>query len=616
MVDELTAPAGSHEGPGRAEAPPRVVSWQHDSMKNKTSSITKTTGLIYLFLAAAGLLAGGRARGADRPEGLVIVDASEFVHRIPKGDTLADAQTLGVPWVFNNVAIALKSREDAVATVSVAEPGTYHLSVRSHGTPGGSFRVVVDGKSDPGVYGDAPMSLRAGGTFELKPGPVEVRLADIVPSPVFDVLVLAKDNDFREADLLPLQFPPDVAILKDYKIPPASAVKFGDLTGDGRMDFVVLTPDYSAFAFDHDGRELWRHQAPADGARLRSEFEAPGSVWDFDRDGLGEVVHWRMIDGRESLVMADGRTGAVKHSVPWPTTPMPHVYNNFRTAIARLRPGHADSLAVLTDSGGTISVSAFGPDLKPLWTHTELREKDHLGHYLYPVDLDGDGVDEVVVSHLALDASGRRLWDKFGEFPDNHDHVDSFRFADLDGDGRLEALGAQSDVGVVVYGARTGEVLWKRPADHGQQITFGDFVEGVPAPQVVVNARTYGRRRGEAPLSAQVYWFDPGGILLSKWPLNPLNGNPDFVKGDWRGDGKIELFWYKFRMGPDGKGTLAFGEPVYHMFDFLGNGSEQVIALRNRQGVLRVYGCRDSRPRPASRDPEYLRNAVANHTHY
>jgi hypothetical protein len=271
---------------------------------------------------------------------------------------------------------------------------------------------------------------------------------------------------------------------------------------------------------------------------------------------------------------------------------------------------------VLTDSGGTISLNAYGPDLKPLWGHIERRKKDHLGHYLYPIDLDGDGVDEVVVSHLALDASGRKVWDRFEMFPDNHDHVDSFRFADLDGDGRLEALAAQSDVGVVVYRAPSGEVVWKRPADHSQQITFGDFLAGAPAPQVVVNARTYGRQRGEAPLSAQVYWFDPRGHLLSKWPAHPLNGNPDFVKGEWRGDGKVELFWYKFRMNRDGGGVVAFGEPVYHMFDFLGNGAEQAVALQNRQGVLRIYGSREARPGPARRDPEYLRNVVANHSHY
>ncbi|MGH8019381.1 MAG: MATE family efflux transporter [Opitutaceae bacterium] len=40
--------------------------------------------------------------------------------------------------------------------------------------------------------------------------------------------------------------------------------------------------------------------------------------------------------------------------------------------------------------------------MKLLWKHTEEKLKDHLGHYVYPIDLDGDGIDEVVVSALVL----------------------------------------------------------------------------------------------------------------------------------------------------------------------------------------------------------------------
>lgn len=92
-----------------------------------------------------------------------------------------------------------------------------------------------------------------------------------------------------------------------------------------------------------------------------------------------------------------------------------------------------------------------------------------------------------------------------------------------------------------------------------------------------------------------------------------MNGNPDFVKGDWNGDGRDELFWYKFRMTPEGKGVLFFKQDVYHMFDFMGNGSDQVIARGNTS--LLVYGYRDAKPKAVKRDIGYLRR-VANHTHY
>ncbi len=86
---------------------------------------------------------------------------------------------------------------------------------------------------------------------------------------------------------------------------------------------------------------------------------------------------------------------------------MPHEYNNFRLAIARLSGNYPGNILAFTDSGGTISVTAYTRELKQLWQHVENRLKDHLGHYVYAVDLNKDGIDEVVTSPLVLDASGR-----------------------------------------------------------------------------------------------------------------------------------------------------------------------------------------------------------------
>jgi hypothetical protein len=365
--------------------------------------------------------------------------------------------------------------------------------------------------------------------------------------------------------------------------------------------------------YNNDGKEMWHWEAPAENARLRGEFEAPGSIWDFDRDGYAEVVHWRIIDGKEWLIMADGRTGAIKRKVEWPTPPMPHVYNNFRTAIARFHPGYADNLLVFTDSGGTISLTAYDRELKQIWQHSEQRKKDFFGHYIWPIDLNGDGIDEVLISHLCLDSKGNTIWNNYDLFDDNHDHMDTMEFFDINGDGKLELITGQSDMGSMAYRGMTGELLWQNLSDHTQQITAGYILKGGKTPQIVANGRVYGTRGG-AGLGAQLYWFDNLGNLLSKWPRNPLNGNPNFVRGDWYGDGKKEFFWYKFKLEDDGKGTLYFKDPVYHMFDFLGNGAEQVIT--NDRTVLRVYGYRHVKPRAVKRDSEYKRNSIANHTHY
>jgi len=568
--------------------------------------------LVILLVACASAMLAGPGSPAHQLPGAVVVDASEFYDQIPAGDTIGGGfGNASTAWLFNNSVIDLVSKEDAVAKATIPEAGAYRLFVRSQGTAASGFKVSVDGQLGADVFGNGPLAWKGSGTFQLKKGTVEIRLTAISPRPTLDVLVLSKNPNFEEKDLKPLELPEEVELLKDYTIPAANIVKFGDVDGDGKPDFLVITSNYSAYMFNNDGKELWHWDAPAEGARQRGEFEAPGSIWDFDQDGYAEVVHWRMIDGKEWLVMADGRTGAIKHKVEWPTPPLPHVYNNFRTAIAKFHPGYADNLLVFTDSGGTISLTAYDRELKQIWQHSEQRKKDFFGHYIYPIDLNGDGIDEVLLSGLCLDSKGNTIWNNYAMFDDNHDHMDAMEFFDINGDGKLELITGQSDVGALAYRGMTGEMLWQNQADHTQQITAGYILKGSKTPQIVANGRTYGGRGG---LGAQLYWFDNLGNLLSKWPRNPLNGNPNFVRGDWYGDGKKEFFWFKFKLEDDGKGTLYFKEPVYHMFDFLGNGAEQVIT--EDRTVLRVYGYRHVKAKAVKRDSEYRRNSIANHTHY
>src|SRR5579875_2212451 len=299
-----------------------------------------------------------------------------------------------------------------------------------------------------------------------------------------------------------------------------------------------------------------------------------------------------------------------------------------------------DTLLVLSDTGGLITLTAYDKDLNQLWQHSEPRQKDYFGHYIYPFDVNGDGVDEVIISHLCLDATGKEVWNNAKYFEKNNDHMDAMEFFDLNGDGKPELIVGQSDVGTLAYNAQNGDMLWQNLSDHSQQVTAGFILANSKTPQVVTNGRTYaarpagergGGRVANAPstnpqiqtgggLGAQLYWFDNQGRLLERWPAHPLSGNPNFVRGDWFGTGKRTYFWFRFKLEPDGASTMYFKGEAYHMFDFEHTGADQVITLEgggNGGGsqTLRVYGNSQVVAHPKVCDAE-CRKVIANHTHY
>lgn len=81
----------------------------------------------------------------------------------------------------------------------------------------------------------------------------------------------------------------------------------------------------------------------------------------------------------------------------------------------------------------------------------------------------------------------------------------------------------------------------------------------------------------------------------------------------------IVTLWYPscpvLKLNDDGTGELVAPYDIYHMFDFMGRGAEELIV--RGPGVIQVYGSSKvtRQPGPVHRDAEYKKK-IANHTHY
>lgn len=164
--------------------------------------------LLSLLLASGMIFAGAGAwrTASHRAEpGTVIIDASDFVQHMPARNMLTEARPVSeATWLFNNSGMILRAAEPVLARVQMPEAGTYHRRMRPAGAAAGSFKVDLGGRVSPATFGGMRPAWVEGGSFELPAGPLEVRLTDITPSPILDVLVLMRGGGFAEADLRPM----------------------------------------------------------------------------------------------------------------------------------------------------------------------------------------------------------------------------------------------------------------------------------------------------------------------------------------------------------------------------------------------------------------------------
>lgn len=347
-----------------------------------------------------------------------------------------------------------------------------------------------------------------------------------------------------------MEHPPQAELVRTFSIEPfgGSIVRLGDIDGDGEQEMLILqSPGQfkSALYVDRDdigeedqhlhcltaltldGRVLWQ-----DGEPWQREMPYTGHggarsvrVADVDADGSPEVVVMR----RDEVVVLDGATGREKATRTMPADNYLNVYTaqfgppeEGRQILCKVN----DRAYEPWDYANPTVV--YNPDLSVYRGPFAVRGA---GHNMVPMDVDGDGRDELFLGYSLLDSQLNEVWrlDLGEDFDYVADHADQIEVSDLNDDGRPEVLYSGSEDFYVAD--MDGNLLWQTQAGHSQRAVEGPW--GPDGEKRVIMSE---KNRG-------LWGLDADGKVL--WNRTDING---YAVGRvrWRrGDGRST--WALFR---------------------------------------------------------------------
>jgi hypothetical protein len=329
--------------------------------------------------------------------------------------------------------------------------------------------------------------------------------------------------------------PADVPAVKPWKIVPLDPdyggqwVVAADLDADGEVEFVacenhnVGDVHYTSTAVAHDlnGTVLWRWGDP-DIGRKEWHHDVACQIHDWDGDGKAEVI----LATQGAIVELNGRTGQERRRIRIPDDATDCIA--FADLAGRGRP--TDVLV----KDRYHNIYAYGHSGKLLW-HVADPGGYQTAHQPRPIDLDGDGRDEIAAGYTMLNADGSIRWTfKSAKVDVNRGHLDCLRLmrrGDHLEDVRL-VLTLCGANGIAMLDGN-GAVIWERAGSHFESIDIGRVIAERPGPQILVDIDH--QPFGKGPLCL----IDENGALLGRI-------NADYARHhhmlDWTGDGLDEIF--------------------------------------------------------------------------
>ena len=388
-----------------------------------------------------------------------------------------------------------------------------------------------------------------------------------------------------------------VELAPDYS---GAWVVAGDLDNDGAVEIVsarnVDRDDVhytSAVVAQHlDGRVLWRWGAPKIG-RGRLHHDVACQIYDWDGDGRNEVV----LCTQGFLIELDGATGAERRrfAIPPDATDC-LVFANLS--------GKKRATEVLVKTRYT-QIWAFDHAGTQLWTSKKPAGR-LTAHQPVPVDLDGDGRDEVMAGYAMLNADGSTRWVFQSKLVDPaKGHCDCFRLLRTGKDpGQFRFVLTLCGANALACIDGHGKPVWELGGEHFESVDVGRICPGISGLQIAVDIDH--RPWGQGPL----WVVDETGVVRTRI-------HTDYARHhglvDWTGDGIAEILIAQPRALFDGSGnrvaTFALppaddvtGEERLALTgDFTGDGVPDV--LLTTRAMTHVYIYRNERGKKPNRPP-------------
>ena len=301
-----------------------------------------------------------------------------------------------------------------------------------------------------------------------------------------------------------------------------------DLDGDGAPE-IVSAENFNerdvhytsaVVAQKLDGTVLWRWGNP-DIGRKAWHHDVACQIHDWDGNGQADVI----VCDEGALVEIDGRTGEEKR----------------RIAIEKEA---SDCLVFCDLSGKGRPTDALVKDrYKQIWAYNQLGQLlwtvnrpggYRTAHQPVPIDIDGDGRDEIIAGYAMLNHDGSERWVYASENIDlRRGHLDCARVLERGGapeDWRIVMTFCGANALVAVDG--NGRAIWERTGHHFESINVGKLADDLPGLQLIVDIDH--QPIGESPIWA----FDRDGNKIGALTTN-YSRHHKLI--DWTGDGIAEI---------------------------------------------------------------------------